>query len=81
MRLRVYSIRGVEVSSRQTLSGLHGSRPCSAPSIRGAVNHRPESRMRENRTSGSEGGETGKPVFPTTYHSTRPSRGERNDFS
>ena len=29
------------------------------------VNHRPESRMRENRQYGSEGGETGQPVFPT----------------
>ena len=38
---------------------LHGGSPCPAPSIRGTVNHRPESRMRENRTSGSEGGETG----------------------
>jgi hypothetical protein len=35
-------------------------------SIRFAVNYRPESRMREIRTYGSEGGETGtKPVFPT----------------
>jgi hypothetical protein len=29
------------------------------------VNHQPESRMRENRTYGSEGGGTGQPVLPT----------------
>ncbi|MCF8081319.1 MAG: hypothetical protein K9K88_18740, partial [Desulfobacterales bacterium] len=28
-------------------------------------NHRPESRMREIRMSGSEGGESGQPGFPT----------------
>ena len=29
------------------------------------MNHRPESRVREIRLHGSEGGETGQPVFPT----------------
>ena len=36
------------------------------------VNHRPESRMRENRQYGSEGGETGQPVFPTPITSHSP---------
>ena len=43
----------------------HGSSPCPTASIRGAVNHRLESRVREIRLHGSEGGETGQPVFPT----------------
>jgi len=34
-------------------------RPCDGLSILEEVNHRPESRMRENRPSGSEGGEAG----------------------
>jgi len=36
-----------------------GTSPCFCQSIRSAVNHQPESRMRENRPYGSEGGETG----------------------
>ena len=43
----------------------HGGIPCPTPPIRGAVNHRLESRVREIRLHGSEGGETGQPVFPT----------------
>jgi len=42
-----------------------GSSPRLGSSIRGTVKHRPESRMRENRLYGSEGGEIGKPIFPT----------------
>ncbi len=49
----------------------HGDSLCTDPSIRGAVNHRPESRMREIRQSGSEGGETGQPVFPTSIRDRR----------
>ena len=37
----------------------------SRMSIHSVVNHQLESRMRETRPYGSEGGETGKPVFPT----------------
>ena len=33
--------------------------------VRSAENHRLESRVREIRTHGLEGGETGQPVFPT----------------
>jgi len=32
------------------------------------VNHRLESRVRENRTHGSEGGEAAQPAFPTPIH-------------
>jgi len=39
--------------------------PWTAPSIPSWVNHQLESRMRENRLSGSEGGGTGQPVLPT----------------
>ena len=39
--------------------GIVPNLPVSGSSVRFAVNHRPESRMRENRTYGSEGGETG----------------------
>jgi hypothetical protein len=38
---------------------LHGRSPRNGLSIRSAVNHQPESRVRENRTHGSEGGGTG----------------------
>ena len=45
----------------------HGGSPCSGPSIRDAVNHRLESRMRENRLHGSEGGEAGSTGLPYPY--------------
>ena len=50
----------------------HGSSPCPTASIRGAVNHRLESRVREIRLHGSEGGETGQPVFPTPIMANTP---------
>jgi len=37
----------------------HGNRPCRVSSARKAVNRQPESRLRQNRTHGSEGGKTG----------------------
>jgi hypothetical protein len=43
-----------------TACGLHSMRmPTGRPSIRSAVNHQPESRVREIRSHGSEGGGTG----------------------
>ena len=39
--------------------GLSPNSPCTGPPVLSQVNHRPESRMREIRTYGSEGGGTG----------------------
>ena len=49
----------------------HGSSPCCAPSICSAVNHRLESRVRENRLHGSEGGEAGSTGLPYPYRLSR----------
>ncbi len=46
----------------------HAGCPCRGLSIRSAVTHRPESRVREIRTHGSEGGGTGTTGSPYPYH-------------
>src|SRR5690606_23082086 len=45
--------------------------PCARVSVRSAVNHQPESRMRETRLSGSEGGgaESNRLSLPLSAHS------------
>ena len=53
-----------------------GDGPRLGASVREAVNHRPESRMREIRTSGSEGGETGRTGLPYPYRMVRQFRKE-----
>ena len=50
---------------RQSWAVLRNRRLRSGPSIPSGVNHRPESRVRENRMHGSEGGGTGNSTGPS----------------
>src|SRR2546425_5370815 len=53
--------------------------PCAVASTLSEVNHRPESRMRENRQSGSEGGGANPIVspypYPVSFHTVSTARG------
>ena len=55
----------------RTRALLSNGRPCGGQSIRSAVNHRPESQMREIRKSGSEGGRRKSMRLSYPYRNTK----------